>query len=213
MGKRVYISNKCKYRNEEIKRLVWEKNPYVNGFSDDAPNAGMSCFEVQEFASSIWKPTGVSMENIEISHGFLSKDPKPEVYYLPKDINSLSGSLVFDATACTAFKNYKDVNLIGIINSMFDGKKFFLKSRRVEYKDYEDFSSDDFETIYVDSIFEYCDVISSCGSFVSLMSGGHSLSQALRLKNTYCILPKALYDIHYERGLFINDSVVSYIKF
>ena len=31
----VWISNEIRYRNPEIKQLVWEDNPYIAGFTDE----------------------------------------------------------------------------------------------------------------------------------------------------------------------------------
>lgn len=213
IGKKVYISNKCKYRNKEIMELVWKANPYVSGFSDLEPNAGMNCREIQYKAVILWKPTTVSLTNIEAAHGFTRKEPRPEIYYKPKNDSKLSNYCVVDASACTAAAGYTKEIVLGLVKERFGKDVLYIKSRRLSLKDTEDFSTKDFDTHYVDSIYQYCDAIGSCKQFVSLMSGGHSLSQAIRKTENYCIIPRKLFDIHKEKGLFINDAAVTYFKF
>jgi hypothetical protein len=213
LGHNVYISNKCQYRNEEIKKLVWESNPYVAGFSDMPPNAGMSCSLIQEEAVKVWKSTGESIKNIEAAHRFYLSKSKPEVHYQPKSMFGLDNYLVLDATALTCFGSYKKEKIIDIVRGIQENNVLTVKSTKLKYNEQEDLSSDVFGTIYVNSIFEYCDVISSCGTFVSLMSGGHSLAQALRTSNNFCIIEKNLFDVHFQKGLFLNESAVTYLKF
>lgn len=211
-GKKVYVSNKCSYRNNEIKELVWKGNPYVCGFSDLEPTAGLGCMAVQQKAIKIWKPTVTSLNNIEASHGFYSERPRPKIYYKPKEISHLKDFLVVDASACTCYDAYKKSLILSMVKSI-TSSVLFIKSKKVKYKEHEDLSSDEFETFYVDSIFNYCDAISSCKYFVSLMSGGHSLAQAFRDKETFCIIPQNLYNEHEKRGLFLNEPLVTYLKF
>jgi len=213
LGSKVFISNKCVYRNDEIKELVWESNPYVEGFSDIEPNAGMSCPTIQSEAVKIWKPTTVSLTNIELSHGFKRERPRPELHYKPKLISGLSEVTIFDASACTAYSNYKSEKIAEIVAEKFGNDVLYIKSKKIEQKEHEDLSTKRFDLMYVKSIFEYCDVISSCKNFVSLMSGGHSLCQAIRDKNSYCIISDDLFKVHKQRGLFLNEDLVSYIKF
>jgi len=213
LGKKVFISNKCKFRNEEIKELVWETNPYVCGFSDMEPNAGMSCLRTQERAVKIWQPTHNSINNIEKAHGFIPSNIGPEIFYSPKTISEYSNFLVFDATAYTVRSDYNKEILNCILEKEFpDDKILFLKNNKISYSSDEDFSTNKYETITVNSIFEYCDVIKSCNKFVCLMSGGHSLAQAIRKNNTFCILKDNLFKEHFDRGLFLNQKLVNYIK-
>lgn len=211
-GKKVFISNKCVYKNEEVKDLVWRMNPYVSGFSDLEPNIGLSCRNIQNKAVSVWKPTNISLLNIESSHGFLtSGKPKPEVYYSPKIAHDALGSCILDASASNFInRGYTKEIILNFVKN-FDNV-YLLKSNRLDYKDYE-YVDLDFKTFYANSIFEYCDYISSCKNFICLLSGSHSLAQSLRKNNIYCIISNYLYNIHYEKGLFINDSAVNYIKF
>lgn len=217
-GKKVYISNRCKYRNDEIKELVWGSNPYVYGFSDSEPTAGLGCLSIQQKAIKVWKPTTISLSNIEASHGFYSDQPKPKIYYKPKEVLELKDVLLVDASACTCFGAYTKTLILDMIKILSTVRQItpsvlFVKSKKVQYKEHEDLSSGNFDTFYVNSIFEYCDAISSCKHFVSLMSGGHSLAQAFRSENTFCIIPKNLYEEHERRGLFLNEALVTYLKF
>ena len=39
-GDEVYLSSRAQLRNTQIKKLVWDMNPFIKGLSDDEPNAG-----------------------------------------------------------------------------------------------------------------------------------------------------------------------------
>ena len=117
LGNKVYISNRCQYRNQEIKDLVWGCNPYVSGFSDMEPNAGLSCDNIQQQAVKVWKSTACSLENIEFSHGFVLRKSSPEVYYQPKAMFGLDDCLILDATALTCFGSYKKEKIVDVVRS------------------------------------------------------------------------------------------------
>ncbi len=212
INKKVFISTKCKFSNEEIKELVWERNPYVSGFSDMTPNIGMECSAVQKKAIKIWQKTSNSISNIEAAHGF-DRVPfsKPEIHYKPNKIYKVEKSLIFDCNASTnhEYSNKKEALLEIIKNKFPEHTIHFIKSKKLSYSEEKD-SINDQKTIYVDSIFEYCDYIFSCDVFFCLLSGAHSLAQAIRINKSFCIVQKDLFNIHFEKGLFLSDNI-SYI--
>jgi hypothetical protein len=188
LGYNVYISNKNVYRNPEIYDLVWKLNPYIKGISDLPPNAG-SCKEVKVFCED------ESIKNVEIAHGLHNgKANCPEIYYTPNNIPDLNNTLVYDITSITA--QYSDEFILSTFTSVF--KKYpELKRKIVKFKSIKNRELSLFkdEIIEINNIFEYCDIISSCNVYVSLMSGGSVLASAVKKNNIYPII----YTFHHTK--------------
>jgi hypothetical protein len=66
--------------------------------------------------------------------------------------------------------------------------------------------------IEVNSIFDYCDYISSCSGFISLHSGQSHLSSAIKNQfnkklKSFCIIQKKWYFFNKNNGRFIFDNI------
>jgi hypothetical protein len=167
-------------RNPEIKKLVWEMNPHVSGFTDDR---GIS-FTHPEMHRWIWAQTSTKtlVEAMEAMHGFESTHTFPKIYYQPRwraefkdamlvDPTSISQRMrpeVFDAFVnhvCRA-RGYDRKNFIVLTSkySGMQGQQALSANQRHEVQD----------------IFEYADLIASCRLFITSESGGAILASALR---------------------------------
>jgi len=152
LGIDVYVSNDNKYRNQDIKKLVWECNPYIKGFVDapgniDPRNRG---------------GIGVIPQAEERILGKIFNS-RPKLYYVPKKIEELSSKVVVDLkarhgnsdTAVDAIKaNYPEavyVNCEGPPTS---------------------------SSVYSSNIFEWVDIITSAKEFVAQHSGGTLVAAA-----------------------------------
>jgi hypothetical protein len=174
----------------------------------------MSAENVQNLAVKVWRPTGHSLKNIELSHGFDTENTSPEIYYQPRMIDELKNKTIFDPTVFTACGDYNKTILTKVLFDNFNKNEVILvRNKNISYAQRECYSFDGVEEVLVNSIFEYCDVIYSCANFISLMSGGHTLCQAIRKKNNFCITSKMMFNMHYQKGIFLNDRSVSYISF
>jgi hypothetical protein len=167
-------------RNPETKKLVWEMNPYVSGFTD---KRGIS-FTHREMHQWIWAQNGTKtlVQAMEALHGFELTHTYPKIYYQPRlrpelaetilaDPTSISQSMrpdVFDAYVdhiCRA-RGY-DSKRILVLTSRYSGlhgQQALLGHDRHQVRD----------------IFEYADMIASCGVFIVSESGGMILASALR---------------------------------
>ncbi len=171
-GIECFISDNNVYRNPEIKELVWDCNPYVNGYSPDTPNAG-SCRHTGGYkgASSI-------VDAMEEYHGFGHKNHLPIIYYHPKFKKEFSDKIIIDFSAISAKDRYND-DYIKYITDLIYWKKqecVVIKSKKNSFNYY---SLNEFEQYEFNDIFEYCDLIYSCKKFMCLDSGGQVLAAAI----------------------------------
>ncbi len=164
--KRVYLSNASIFRQKEYRQLIWALNPYLDGFCDE------DGFELPPFF-----PVADSnlLDQIMLAYGIDDgkRFHEPEIYYKPNKIYELSGYRVFDPNYISNIgyvsvkKIYKYIEDKGGLDSIMQPRD---KSVTV---------LNTVPVINAGSIYEYCDIISSCNEFYCMTSGGASLAAAL----------------------------------
>jgi hypothetical protein len=105
--KKVFISNHSDFRNITYKKMIWELNPFVDGFTD----------EYGPIYESI--PTDHSKQNLldEIMLFYKIDDGKrmhdPELYYKPKIISHLEQKILYDPNYISnaGFVNHNKVSV------------------------------------------------------------------------------------------------------
>ena len=86
--KRVYISNLSEYRHPDYRKLVWELNPFVDGFCDeDGPCECVTVSPRMNLLDTIMLERG--MDDGQRFH-------EPEIFYCPKPRTDLAAARVFD---------------------------------------------------------------------------------------------------------------------
>lgn len=200
--KGVYISNSAKWRNEEIKKLVWDKNPYIAGYTEEPGtnivNAGLVRFD----GHTHWI---ANMEKIYQFKGPYSL--RPEIYfdYEKSDSNDVSEKVVVDITCSNENSSMKDASCRQRMKEVFDKidkKLTVVRLNNIKntdsYKDYTDeiLINKDIEYINIDSIEQYCNVIKFCKKYVCNLSGNHSLAAAIR-EEFICFIPTNFYNMKY----------------
>lgn len=202
----VWISDSIYYRSPEIRKLVWENNPYVAGFTSEP---GINYTNKIQFGKTNW---------IEQWERIYELDPpystKPEIYSnnLDKDIFNTSDKVILDISyskdsytqniinnpqalltikeTLQSFKNQTTYDFVQIVNKqLIDNKEFinFLEQVRGDLK---------IKTITVTNIEEYCNAIKWAKQFVSTHSGCHVLASATRTKSI-CFIPKQYLNMNY----------------
>lgn len=172
---RVFISNLAGYRNPDVKKLVWELNPYVSGFVD-APGE----------APPVTLPSNAEdnlLDQVMFSFGLDDGQRwhEPEVYYEPRFLPGYAGTL-YDP-------NYISVagdHLCGETVSKFLNKSEIsidihmraLNDRAVSLPGYTRATALDAD------LFPYCDILFSCSNVYCLATGTATLCAALRKKAT-----------------------------
>lgn len=183
-GYDVYISTYNKVRNQEIFDLVWGLNPYIKGISDDGLIVGSNMQNRWPKAEDNY----LFINRIEIAHSHLPTNLYPKIYYNPKYINNYSQYTIIDITGESQsfelkFKHlqlyineYLINNNINVDNIRIIGFNNLKKNENINY-------FPNYQILYVENIYNYCDIIYSCKNFLTSNSGAHSLVSAIKQTN------------------------------
>jgi len=162
---RVLVSNRNPYRDLAYRNLVWEMNPYVDGFTDeDAPcPEGFELMDGENLLDATMLRRGVD-------DGF--RYHEPEVYYAPSTDGSLKDQVVLDPNFVGNAGDGIGFNEV----REFAGKRGVTMAMPRRDKGFET-GLPEVETD--GSLRRYCEVINSCRRFICMASGGATLAAAL----------------------------------
>ena len=167
---RVYVSNQSDFRNREIRSLVWEKNPYFDGFVDE--RGSEPPIDLDKIGPHI-----NFLDLIMLGYGL--DDGKrwhdPEVHYEPKQIRELHGKTLYDP------------NFVSIAGNDFNSRRVRRYFRKSGYRPDLEMAPwnksvpafPNTPKIESKSLEHFCDLISSCETLVCLSSGTSHLAAAL----------------------------------
>lgn len=181
-----YLSVNNSYRNEDIRKLVWDSNPFVKGIINEPTNGGI--IKMHDYLGLL-KDDYSYIGAIEKSHGFEPKNNLPKIYYQPKNIE---------------FFNDKTVICLGCVSETFDAEFILNNVNKLLTNDDDiielNFTKDlnelnrvyglhkQYKTEYqkydLNDIFEHCDIIYSAKRYICLFSGNSVLSAAINKRNT-----------------------------
>jgi len=164
----VLISNRSEFRSKEYQQLVWELNPYVDGFSD------ASGPQLREFGEVPCDMNLLDMLMLRLGLDDRQRFHEPELFYKPRSRSELSNVVIYDP-------NY--VSFVGDISAsqlegFFRARNILPRQFKVRDKSFELLQHDG--SIHTRNVFEYCDVIHSVRQFYCLSSGGATLAASLR---------------------------------
>lgn len=189
---RVFISNHSNYSNPSIKRIVWEMNPFVDGFSDgdhDYPTFG----SVPPGANIL---DAVSMF-YELDDG--ERFREPEVYYKSKTMQSIRECVVFEPNHNNAYG----------IPTPEQTEAYFAKQGIIithQMKPLHGKSSPGCRPeLTAHSLEDFCDVIHSCRAFYCYTSGAATLAAALGK-------PVTVLFVEGINPMFHHSKLHSYVK-
>jgi hypothetical protein len=187
LGYQTYISSQSSYRNSEIYDLVWGKNPFIVGVTDESPNCGhVGSFTFPNKDLSINR-------NWEILSGIVeplneSNSAYPEIYYQPQNKTEYENALVIDINAFSLPDVYNFDKMQDFINQIIHENRFskiyYINPNNTKYSRVNRTLNLNSDITYVNTsnIFEYCDIIYSCKHFICLWSGSSVLSSAIKHK-------------------------------
>ena len=161
---RVEISNRSMFRNPEIRDLVWNRNPFVSGFTDDI---GLK--------PKLIACDGNLLDQIMIGYGLDDglRYHDPEVYIKIKG-NESSLGIVYDPNYVSYVGAISKKMLNNLISQL--GVNFQLTFRG------RGFPISDLPQVSVNSLVEYCELILQSSVFTCFTSGGATLASALGVK-------------------------------
>ena len=218
--RKTYILGDAPFRNPGIYDLVWDKNPYVLGKKFGTWNAGdLPEIPYREDGFLEKNGTGNMISNWEKFHGLKPTNKYPKVYYEPEKDKGVKDLFIVDFTSTTVNDNDESLaKSLETIRNEYPDRKFVAVSF-TDIDEKNDSSGDiKFDGyIEVENIFRYCDLISSVYGYISVHSGGTTLSAALKeyspeLKSI-CILSESWYNEHQVvDNHFIFDNI-NYLRY
>lgn len=164
------------WRNPEV-RALWERNPYVAGFTDD-PGNGFARWEHREPRS--YRSWILGMEN---EYGCLPTNEWPRLYGPPPKILSEMRRQVFidPRSSSQAFPAHVIEQYVKNVGYQlgFDPSRVFVVESPYSAVNGADALADN-PRWRVSGIDEYTSVVASCAIFLTVESGGHMLASAVK---------------------------------
>jgi hypothetical protein len=164
---RVFLSNRSLFRNDEYRQLIWESNPYLDGFCDEPG--------VCPIFTTV--PPGTNLLDqimLELGMDDGQRFHEPELYHLPAPNPDYVSKSLYDPNFVS-----------GVGDIRVSRVERILVQRRISIdmqfkpRDGAAAISGPGELI-TPNISEYCRAIVSCRQFVCLTSGGATLAAALK---------------------------------
>jgi len=214
-GTPLYLWDGNPFRNSEIKKLVWDLNPFLAGTHSGPHNVGFSR------TGNPYRPLHSNLiSSIEMHHGFDPTNLYPKIYYVPKKLPELVDSVVVDVTAITRKRDYP--KHIGAL--LHNHAVTLAAPENVLVLGYKETYIDDMNLmgtdLFVENIFHMCDIIYSCKAFISLHSGASFLASTIvagsGATDLYCFIPTQVYDMLQKNGnqaIFDNCKYITIPRF
>ncbi|MES2003075.1 MAG: hypothetical protein V4450_01040 [Bacteroidota bacterium] len=170
----VYISNASLFRHPDYRKLVWETNPYINGFVDEPG--------IFHFTETVTERENL-LDRIMLLYGLDDgkRFHEPEVYYRPVVKPELKNAVIYDP------------NFISYTGDLANGKPIetWLSQNHVTV----DFQMKQLNkrslsirptaaSLETTSLFDFCSVIVSAKKIYCLNTGTPSLAAALNIPVT-----------------------------
>lgn len=188
-------------RNEGIKKLVYDCNPFIKGESEVEWNLG-------DLPGKNYVNHGLGfIGNWQKSLGFEpSGEMLPKIYYNPQ---KLPGKFVLLELSAIHHK-YNPEMVKKTVKDMV-GKGGVTVQQVISANQANVIKIPGIEEIFVNDLFELSDLIYSCGAFISLLSGSHSLAAAIRRMNPdleqVCLIPEGDFDLVMDTQKFVYPDV------
>ena len=211
-GRDTYIWSQASFRNQEIYDLVWGCNPYVKGIKDGTWTAGDT--------PEIGHKTIISdcIMNWEALHGLEPTNRYPKIYYKPKKIHGFHNIILVDLSSISITYDSKEIlDLYSTIKNLHKDMKFFGVEFTNKIKDATIIEPDVDNTILIEDIFTYVDLMYSSFGVVSLHSGQNHLASAIKNQynkdlKVYCLMDDVEYVRQKTKGIFVFDNV-TYLRY
>jgi ADP-heptose:LPS heptosyltransferase len=163
-----YISNNSKFRSSQIKEIIWEMNPYIDGFISD--NGLIPKYGNGKAKMNILTQLAYSLE-IDIDYNL-----EPEIYYKPTVITSFINKTFVDLNYTSFVGSFSKKK---IINLLKDEKNIVLVNP-------PDWALNIGDSINSGTLKNYIDLIHSSKKFICFTSGGATLAAAIN-KPSICL--------------------------
>ena len=185
-------------RNPDMSELVWKRNSFVDGFTDEPPNVGETSWPPVAFFRAA-KTSSCPTDAVAKVHGFpaVATDgrtrlfpARPDLFYTPRFRQDVAGRVVCDPRSVSQpFSPDVFARFVAFIGTWFG-----FAPNGVVVLDSADAGVHGRLTLAdnprhaVGSIFEYADIVHSAGCFLVTEAGGQSLAAGVRSANTHVLI-------------------------
>lgn len=171
-GYDTYISDMSEFRSDEIYDMVWNRNPYIKGFSSEKPNCGHVMNIINNKENSM-------IRNIEITFGVDNHSIYPDIYYTPKKNIEFKNSLLIDINFFSYNVKWDFDVIIKYINNHIKNNNYdnvyFIPPNIKNYSNLDkNIKIENTIDIIPHDIYDYCDIISSIKSVIGINSEPYS---------------------------------------
>ena len=174
-GRRVYVSESTPTRNDEVRSLLYDQNPFIAGWTGRPPNAGTG--RVGETLLQGIR-SGSVIEWVELTHGLPVSNRYPRIYYQPRFRAELIDIVLVDPRS-TSQPFPRDR-----FEWFVDRLGFSREQLRIVWSKHSGHHGSatltDCARLEATSLHDYIDMIYSCLAYVGTESGGSALASAVR---------------------------------
>ncbi len=207
-ARKVLISSETNYgeafaRNPEIADLVWKRNPFLDGFTDDPPNTGETGWPPEAYFAAA-KTAACPIDIVAKVHGLsITKrngsrilPERPDFFYSPKPKPEFADKIVCDPYSTSqAFSPHvfeQFVRFVAQWHKIDSDKIIVLESAHAGKGGIG--ALPDQPRHRVRDIFEYADIIGSAKYFLVTEAGGQSLAAAIRAAGAFVLTTTRAYN-------------------
>lgn len=165
----VFISNDSIFRNPDTKKLVWELNPYLDGFTND-PGFFYFSDNIQEGENLL--------DHLMLAYGLddHKRNHEPEIYYKPKLVEALIDKTIYDPN----YISYTgDIKYTATIQNWFDQNNI-TPNAQMKVLGGRSIRINCTNTLSTPDIFKFCDLLYSAKAIYCLSTGTGTLAAALQ---------------------------------
>ncbi|MBI2283784.1 MAG: hypothetical protein HYU71_08765 [Bacteroidetes bacterium] len=165
----VYISDHSIFRNEQNRQLIWESNPYINGFTSERGIYHLP--ETLEAGQNL-------LDHIMLAYGMDDgkRFHEPEVYYKPAQKKELADAVIYDP------------NYISYTGDLANGQpieQWFTQNGEMVHYQMKQLNNrylpihTALDTLAAESLFDLCSILVSARQVYCLNTGTATLAAAL----------------------------------
>jgi len=165
----VFISNDSIFRNNHTKKLVWELNPYLDGFTNE-PGFFYFSENIQDGENLL--------DHLMLAYGLddHKRNHEPEIYYKPKLVEALIDKTIYDPN----YISYTgDIKYSATIQNWFD-KNNIKPNAQMKVLGKRSIRINADKTLTTPDIFKFCDLLYSAKAIYCLSTGTGTLAAALQ---------------------------------
>ena len=176
-GIKCYLSKQNASRNEEIHNFVWGLNPYLEKERVDSEDLSW----LDECKKHEVGPLN-QIQVMQKIYGFDTNYEYPKIYYKPKYIEDFKDKTLIDLKAKSSMRYFTiqhiqerlqqlNIDKNNAINVIHSNVKYSAGAINIQ---------NSIETIDINTLEYYSDVISSCKRFITLLSGQSTLASTIK---------------------------------